>query len=400
MTPDELKQVETELRDAVAALRTATEARSEQDGLTRETIARINADIDRLTDAQADIVRRMRSPMRVDADPASDRHAKAREGVVAYLRRGDAGLTAEHGEAFALLRKELSVDSDPDGGYLVTPAQAQRIITKLDAGNPLRALASVQTISTDALEGLVDLDEAGAGWVSERQARPSTKTPQLGQYRIPVHEMYAAPKATQKLLDDASVDVEAWLTDKVARKFATLEAAAFVNGNGTASPRGIATYPDGTTRGKIERVKTGHATSLAPDGIVNIVYKLPAAYAANGAWLMNRATLGLIRALRGDGGGGAGTGDFLWQPGFGGQPSTLMGYPIFEAADMANAGAGGALVAAFGDFRSAYQIVDRQGVRVLRDPYTAKPYVELYTTKRVGGDVVDFDAYKLLVTGA
>lgn len=397
MTDQPLNRVESDLQEAVALLRAAVTDRDQNDAATKTALAQINERIDALTDQQNAILKAQRSP--APAPNSDERHAKAREGMIAYLRRGDAALTPAHHEAFDLLRKDLSVDSDPDGGYLVTPAQSARIITTVADLSPLRGLATIETIGTDALEGLADEEDFTVGWVGERASRTKTDTARLGMWRIPVHEQYAAPHATQKLLDDANVDVEAWINRKVATRFAEVEGAAFVTGDGSGKPRGFTTYPAGTTRGKIEQVNTGAATAVAPAGIVNIVYKLKSAYLNGAAWLMNRTTLGSIRGLRGDGGGGAGTGDFLWQPGFGGQPSTLMGYPIFEEPNLASEGSGN-LVAAFGNVRAAYTIVDRAGIRILRDPYTAKPFVEFYATRRLGGDVVNFEAIKLLKCSA
>lgn len=397
MNPD-IQQTENELREAVTLLRNAAADTAEQDGLRAEQIERINAEITRLSDQQAELYKRARAPHRGGEDERTERHQEASAAMQRYLRRGEQHMTAADRDAMDLLRKELSVDSDPDGGYLVTPAVSARIIGKIRDSNPIRQLATVETISTDSIEGLVDEDEADAAWVSERQARASTGTPKIGTWSIPVHEMYAAPKATQKLLDDASRDVEAWLTDKVAAKFARLEAAAFLSGDGVGKPRGILSYPHGTTRGKIEQVPTGSGSAVTADGVVNIVYKLRSAYAAGSVWMMNRATQGAVRILRDDS-AGAGTGQYMWQPGFGGEPATLMGYPIHEAGSMANVGSN-ALVAVFGNLREAYTVVDRIGIRVLRDPYTAKPYVELYTTKRVGGDVLNFDAVKIMKVAA
>lgn len=396
--PPELEQTEDQLREAVALLRKAAEDTATQDGLRQEQIQKLNAEIDRLSSEQAELYKRLRNPNRSPAEERDERHQGARAAFQKYLRRGDAALTAEDHDAMNLLRKELSVDSDPDGGYLVTPAISNRILTTVQELNPIRQLATVEPISTDSIEGLVDDDNADAGWVSERQSRPTTGTPKLGTWSIPAHEMYAEPKATQKLLDDATRDVEAWLAGKVARRFAQLEGTAFLNGDGVGKARGLLSYPAGTSRGKIEQVPSTAAAAIAPEGIVNIVYALKSAYTAGASWLMNRATEGAIRVLR-DGSGGAGTGQFIWQPGFGGAPASLMGYPIYEAGGMDNV-ASGKLVAIFGNIREAYTIVDRIGIRVLRDPYTAKPYVAFYTTKRVGGDVLNFEAVKILKVAA
>lgn len=306
-----------------------------------------------------------------------------------FLRKGEEFMGADE-------RKALSVGTDPDGGYVVNPDTSGRIVQKVFETSPMRAYASVQVISTDALEGLFDLNEASSGWVGETDSRAETNTPQIGKWRIPVHELYAKPKATQKMLDDASINMEAWLAAKVAEKFARDEAAAFVNGTGTNRPRGFLTYADGTTLpGTIERVKTGAsgAFASAPNGgdvFINALYALKAPYRANATWAMNRATLAAARKLKDS------DGAYLWQPGIqAGQPSTIIGYPVASFEDMPSPAAN-SLSIAVADWREAYQIVDRIGIRTLRDPYSAKPYVEFYTIRRVGGDVVNFEAVKLV----
>lgn len=307
-----------------------------------------------------------------------------------YMRKGDQLLGAEE-------LKALSVGSDPDGGYVVNPDLSGRIVAKVFETSPLRAYASVQVISTDALEGLFDLNEAASGWVGETEARAETGTPALGKWRIPTHELYAKPTATQKLLDDGEIDMEAWLATKVAEKFARDEATAFVSGNGVGKPRGFLDYASGTTLpGTIERVKSGVNGGFATDGtgsdcLISALYGLKAPYRANAVWAMNRSTTAAVRKIKDS------DGAYIWQAGLAaGQPATLLGYPVASFEDMP-ALATGSLSIAVADWRETYQIVDRIGIRTLRDPFSAKPYVEFYTTKRVGGDVVNFEAIKLVV---
>jgi len=306
-----------------------------------------------------------------------------------FLRKGEEVMGPDE-------RKALSVGTDPDGGYVVNPDLSGRIVMKVFETSPMRAYASIQVISSDALEGLFDLNEASSGWVGETDSRAETNTPQLGKWRIPAHELYAKPKATQKLLDDASINMEAWLASKVAEKFARDEANAFVVGNGVNKPRGFLTFSSGTTLpGTIERFDTGvnGAFAAAPNGgdvLINALYGLKQQYRANATWFMNRATLKLTRKLKDT------DGAYLWSPGIAaGQPASLLGYPVASFEDMPDP-ATDSLSIAVGDMREAYQIVDRLGIRTLRDPYSAKPYVEFYTTKRVGGDVVNFEALKLI----
>jgi HK97 family phage major capsid protein len=310
-----------------------------------------------------------------------------------FIRRGEEVMGPDE-------RKALSVGTDPDGGYVVNPDLSGRIVLRVFETSPMRAYASVQVISSDALEGLFDLNEASSGWVGETDSRAETSTPQPGKWRIPVHEVYAKPKATQKLLDDASINMEAWLAAKVSEKFARDEANAFVVGNGVNKPRGFLTYSAGTTLpGQIEQFPTGASGALAaaPDGgdaLINALYGLKQQYRANATWFMNRATTRLVRRAKDS------DGAYIWSPGIqAGQPATLLGYPVAAFEDMPDP-ASASLSIAVGDMREAYQIVDRLGIRTLRDPYSAKPYVEFYTTKRVGGDVVNFEAIKIVRLGS
>ena len=271
-----------------------------------------------------------------------------------------------------------------------------QIVTKVDETSPMRAFASIQVISTDALEGLFDLERAAAVWVGETGARSQTATPNIGRWRIPVHELSAMPAATQKLLDDAAINMESWLADKVALEFSLAENAAFVNGNGVDKPRGFLTYGTGTTLpGTVEQFRTGvnAAFAAAPDGgdvLIDALYGLKAPYRANASWFMNRTTTKMVRKLKDS------DGAYLWSPGIAaGQPATLLGYPVAAFEDMPDP-AQGSLSIAVGDMRAAYQIVDRMGIRTLRDPFTAKPFVLFYTTKRTGGDLVNFEALKVV----
>ncbi|KKL46052.1 hypothetical protein LCGC14_2349480, partial [marine sediment metagenome] len=305
-----------------------------------------------------------------------------------YLRR-DSGVFLRKMSVEKLETKLLSVDRDPGGGYWVKPEVSNRIVTKVFETSPVRQFAAIENIGSDSLEILADEDEAASGWVAEQESRSQTDTPDIGVRKIHAHELYAKPRATQKLLDDAGFDVEGWLARKVSEKFARDEATAFVTGTGVGRPRGFTTYADGTSTGTIEQIASGAAQLLTADGIFNLVYALKGPYLPNARFMGARLTHRDIRKLK------DGDGRYLWEPIFKvGQPATLIGYPIHQADDMASV-SGGNLALAFGDFKAAYTIVDRKGIRVLRDPYTAKPYVVFYTTRRVGGDVVNFEAIKL-----
>lgn len=306
-----------------------------------------------------------------------------------YLRVDENGL----GETE---RKSLTVGRNPNGGYFVPTAMSSRIIQKIWESNQLRQLATVETISTESLDVRIDREEADCDWAGEETATGDTGTPGVGLQNIPVHELRAKPKISQQMLEDASVDVEAWLANKVAEKMSRKEANAFVVGNGIKKPRGILTYPDGTgdQRGTVKQHITGAATGVTSDAIVSLPYQLKTAYMANGTWLMNRLTVLAVMLLKDN------DNQYLWRPGLAeGRPSTLGGHAISMADDMPILAAN-SLSIAFGDFRRAYTVVDRLGLTTLRDPFSAKPFVEYYTRKRVGGDVTDFEAYALLRTEA
>jgi HK97 family phage major capsid protein len=326
-------------------------------------------------------------------DFAADDLKAYRKSFVQWMRKGDELLDLDS-------KKALSVGSDPDGGYTVEPDTSGRIVQKIYETSPVRQVASVQAIGTDSLEGLYDLDEAAAEWVEETQSRSQTDTPKLGQWRIPVHELSAKPSITQKLLDDSMIDIEGWLADKVADRFSRTENAAFVAGDGVGKPRGFLTYPDGTNLpGQIQQFPTGESGGFDDSGdggdvLMDVIYGLKQGYRSGARWMMPRSVTAEVRKLK------DAEGRYLWQPGIAaGQPATLLGYGVIEFEDMPDLD-NGSLSMAFGNMGEAYQIVDRIGIRVLRDPYTAKPRVLYYTTKRTGGDVVNFEAIKLIRFGS
>ncbi|MFQ5451456.1 MAG: phage major capsid protein [Nitrospinaceae bacterium] len=323
--------------------------------------------------------------MRERTDPVTE---KKRAAVGKYIRKGEGAMNPDE-------MKLLAADSDPEGGYWVTSGISGMIITKVFETSPLRGAATVETISADALEIPDDLNEANAGWTAERGVRSETSTPPVGMRRIPVHELYAMPKATQTLLDDARIDVESWLAGKVADKLSRLENTAFINGSGSGQPRGILTYPAGTTNpGQVQQINSGSASVITADGLRTLFYALKSSYASNARWLMGRSTVEAISKLKDS------TGQYLWQPSLqAGEPQTLLGHPIDRMEDMP-AVAAGSLSIAFGDWRQAYTIVDRVGVRVLRDPFSSKPFVLFYTTKRTGGDVTNFESFVIQKTAA
>lgn len=312
-----------------------------------------------------------------------------------YVRAGDASsLNALH----AVEAKSLSAGADPEGGYLA-PDTTERLITAaVQDISPIRQIATVREIGVNTFKKPVSLGDGTAGWVGETGGRVETAAPNLSAIDFPTMELYAMPAASQTLLDDSIVDVEQWLADEVQNEFAVQESAAFVNGDGVNQPRGFLDYDivDEASRayGEIGSISTGvdgdFVSSGQADSIINLIYTPKQAYRANGRFIVNRSVLSRIRKFK------DADGNYLWQPSTqAGEPARLLGYPVTEAEDMPDIDVGSPSIA-FGDFRRGYLIVDRVGVRVLRDPYSAKPYVLFYTTKRVGGGVQDFDAIKVL----
>ena len=312
----------------------------------------------------------------------------------AYLRSGDddglRGLTLEG--------KALSTAVAADGGYLVDPQTAERIQSLLLSTSSLRSVANVVQVEATSFDVIVDRSEVGSGWATETAATTETATPIIERISIKLHELAAMPKASQRLLDDSAFDVEGWLAEKIATRFMRAEAAAFINGDGIDKPKGIllpTKVADATwTWGNIGYVPTGAAADFAAvnpaDCIINLVYALGANYRANGTFLMNSKTVGAVRKMK------DADGRFLWSDGLAaGEPSRLMGYPVVVSEDMPDIAAN-AYAVAFGDFRSAYTVAERPDLRILRDPFSAKPNVLFYANKRVGGDITDFAAVKLL----
>jgi len=393
---DELGRAFDEFKKANDARLKEVETKGAATGLTVEKVEKANADITRLEGQIETLTKalgRTGFGGQEKSEETQEREFKAQarkysDDFKSYMKSGKE-ISAESKEYF---KKAMSVDSDADGGFLVSPEMSQEIVTKVFESSPIRQLASVQTISSDSLEMLQDLDEAGSGWVGETAARTETDTPELKKIVIPVHELYAMPKATQKLLDDAAVNVEAWLAGKVSEKFMRDEATAFMSGNGVAKPKGILDYGSGDGFGYIERKETAANNAITGDELIDTQSKLKEAYQGNATWLINRLMVGYVRKLK-----DAISGNYLWQPGLMlGQPNMLLGRPVMFASDLASAVTASTDTMIYGDIRAGYQIVDRVGIRVIRDIYSSKPHVLFYTTKRVGGAVKNFEAIKVL----
>jgi HK97 family phage major capsid protein len=309
-----------------------------------------------------------------------------------YVRSGEsAGLRQ-------LETKALSVGSNVDGGYLVPPEIETVIGARLTAISPIRSIAGQRTISGNVYKKPFMTSGPTVGWVGETDARPQTGTPVLDELSFPAMELYAMPAATASLLEDTAVNIDQWIAGEVEQVFAQQEGAAFVNGDGSNKPKGFLSYTTVANAswswGNVGYIASGAAgafpASNPSDVLIDLVYAVKAGYRQNGVFVMNRKTQSAIRKFKDS------TGNYLWQPpAQAGGRASLLTFPVVEAEDMPDVAANSYAVA-FGDFGRGYLVVDRAGVSVLRDPYTAKPYVLFYTTKRVGGGVQDFDAFKLL----
>jgi len=325
---------------------------------------------------------------------STDEGAPHQKAFGAYLRSGDddalRGLQIEE--------KALSSAVNIDGGFLVDPQTSEQIRSVLFATSSIRSIASVVNVEATAFDVLIDHADIGAGWADETTATAGTSTPKIDRISIPLHELSALPKASQRLLDDSAFDVEGWLAARIADKFARAEAAAFINGDGVDKPRGILDHTtvenDSWSWGDLGYVATGVDGGIGDaDSIVDLVYALGAQYRANATFVLNSKVAGIVRKLK------DADGRFLWSDGLAaGEPARLMGYPVVVAEDMPDAGTD-SLSIAFGDFSAGYTVAERPDLRVLRDPFSAKPNVLFYATKRVGGDVSDFAAIKLLKFG-
>ena len=318
-------------------------------------------------------------------------HKKA---FAAYLRSGDDdGL-----RGLQLDGKAMSTAVAADGGYLVDPQTADSIRSMLVSTSSLRSVANVVQVEATSFDVLIDRSEVGTGWATEAGATAETATPAIERISIALHELSAMPKASQRLLDDSAFDVEGWLAGKIATRFIRAEAAAFINGDGVDKPKGIllptkvanATW----SWGNLGYIPTGAASDFAAvdsaDCIVDLVYALGADYRANGTFLMNSKTAGAVRKMK------DADGRFLWSDGLAaGEPARLMGYAVLICEDMPDVGANTYPIA-FGDFAAGYTVAERPDLRILRDPFSAKPNVLFYANKRVGGDVTDYAAIKLL----
>jgi HK97 family phage major capsid protein len=360
-------------------------ARQSTDVLNTEKLARIERTMD-------DLALKSARPSIGGAAPRSSADLHHKSAFDTYVRQGDAT------NLRSLESKALSATSDPDGGYLVPPELEARINRSLVNISPIRAIAGIRQVSASVYKRPYATSGLDTGWVAETAIRPQGTTPTLSASVFQTMELYAMPAATSTLLDDSAVNIDQWLAEEVNIAFAMQEGKAFVTGDGINKPKGFLAYdtvPNAAyTWGKLGTLSTGVAggfpLNTPSDKLIDLIYSVKAGYRPNAHFVMNRATQSVARKFK------DALGNYMWQPSYQpGQMPTLLGYPIAESEDMPDIAAGSSSIA-FGDFSRGYLVVDRVGIRVLRDPYSAKPYVLFYTTKRVGGGVADFDAIKLL----
>lgn len=353
---------------------------------TDDAVTALRGDVDDVK-ARLDRVSRAASRPVIDGAGAAP-SLEVKSFVQGYLR---AGRETE--------LKSLSGAVAADGGYVVPREIDALISARLKAISPIRSIAQVVQTGSAGYRKLITTGGTASGWVSETGARAETATPTFAEIAPPAGELYANPAASQAMLDDAAFDVQSWLADEIAMEFARAEGAAFVTGTGTNQPRGFLTGTTSTAAdgarafGTLQHLVSANATGFdaSPElKLIDLVHALKAEHRQGASWVMNSKTLAQVRKLK------AADGSFLWQPGLlEGQPNRLLGYPVVEAEDMPDIAAG-ALPIAFGNFRAGYLIAERTATSILRDPFTNKPFVHFYATKRIGGQVLDSDAIKLL----
>ena len=396
ITPD-IKNAFDEFLAAFEAFKQANDERLGQletrsaDVVTEDKVDRINAALSEHSRALDELTLAASRPAVGSEKKSAPQQREAKAAFERYVRAGDASGLYE--------MKAMSVGSNADGGYTVPLEIEQTIDRVLAKVSPMRSIATVRQIGSNIYRKPITTTGAASGWLASETTTPAqTNAPTLAAIDFPTMELYAMPAATQTLLDDSQVDLEAWLAEEVQTVFAEQEGAAFVSGNGTSAPKGFlteakvadASYAWGSLGYIASGVDAAFAATTPTDTLITLAYAPKQGYRANGSWVMNRKTESVIRKFKDNQNG------YIWQPGAAaGQPATLLGYPVAEAEDMPDI-ASNSYSIAFGDFKRGYLIVDRIGVKVLRDPYSAKPYVLFYTTKRVGGGVQNFEAIKLM----
>ena len=368
----------------------AVEAKGHADPILTEKVEKINADLSKMAEMKKQMEALETAMARAQFGNPGGANKEAQNRTKAFgllMRKGVDSIKDLDIQAAA------STLSDPDGGFTV-PEEVDAAIGRVAMTvSAMRNICSVLTISTDTYKKLVGQGGADSGWVTEKGSRTETATPTLAEIVLNVGEIYANPAATQNLLDDSRVDIGQWLADEVSVAFAEKENPAFISGDGVGKPKGIAAYTMASTYswGKIGYIASGAASTFPnADKLIDLQHALKSIYRNGAVFLLNDLTLSTVRKFK------DGEGNYMWRPGLAeGSPDTLLGKPVSIDDNVDDIGAGKYPIF-FGNFKRAYLIIDRQGTRVLRDPYTAKPYVMFYTTKRVGGGIVMYEALKCI----
>ncbi len=371
----------TNFKDQNNSRLTDLEKKGHVDPITQEQLIKINEQIDLI---QESIIKNNRPSLAAAGEYKFSQNIEHKKAFNNYIRKGI------ESNLINIEKKSLSNTSDSDGGYFITRELEHNLVNRLKEISPLRRLASIQQISSDALEIIDDFNGMDAGWSNEGTAA-ETLTPKITKRIIPVHELYTQPKANQKLIDDAAINIEEWLEEKMIASFSNLEEYAFISGDGIAKPKGILSYKDGKEWGNIEQIKSGNKNQITYESILKTIYSLNDNHRSKSSIIMNKQTTFMLRSLK-----NTSTGEYIWSPCLtSGGNDSIIGVPILHSDNMPSP-VNGQIALAIGDFKEGYMIVDRQNIKLMRDPFTEKPFVKFYITKRVGGDVKNFDAIKLL----
>ncbi|QLX04970.1 phage major capsid protein [Citrobacter freundii] len=393
----EVEQVAQELQAKFDAFKEKNDKRLEaveqEKGKLAGEVETLNGKLSELDELKSALEEELKQVKRPAGGPQSKAASEHKTAFIGFMRKGkDDGLRE-------LERKALQVGVDEDGGYAVPEELDRTILNLLKDEVVMRQEATTITVGGANYKKLVNLGGTASGWVGETDARPETDASKLGQIEPFMGEIYGNPQATQTMLDDAFFNVEDWINSELAIEFAEQEEIAFTSGNGTKKPKGFLAYastldPDKTRAfGTLQHILSGAAAGVTADAIIKLVYTLRKVHRNGAKFMMNNNSLFAIRILKDS------EGNYLWRPGLElGQPSSLAGYGVAENEQMPDIAADAKAIA-FGNFKRGYTIVDRIGTRILRDPYTKKPFVGFYTTKRTGGMLVDSQAIKLLQIG-
>ncbi|MGZ0480735.1 phage major capsid protein [Citrobacter freundii] len=393
----DVEQVAQELQAKFDAFKEKNDKRLEaveqEKGKLAGEVETLNGKLSELDELKSALEEELKQVKRPSGGPHSKAASEHKTAFIGFMRKGkDDGLRE-------LERKALQVGVDEDGGYAVPEELDRTILNLLKDEVVMRQEATTITVGGANYKKLVNLGGTASGWVGETDARPETDASKLGQIEPFMGEIYGNPQATQTMLDDAFFNVEDWINSELAIEFAEQEEIAFTSGNGTKKPKGFLAYastldPDKTRAfGTLQHILSGAAAGVTADAIIKLVYTLRKVHRNGAKFMMNNNSLFAIRILKDS------EGNYLWRPGLElGQPSSLAGYGVAENEQMPDIAADAKAIA-FGNFKRGYTIVDRIGTRILRDPYTKKPFVGFYTTKRTGGMLVDSQAIKLLQIG-